>query len=360
MNTTSGQKCFAELDNMPEDWQLIMTKKEIKAAVAKCANKLNTNFALADQDVIFCCLQNAEYFFVDLTRKIFFDHQTCHVTDNTDISMFDNKHIILIDTLHDNSNRLQTTKTTFIGYGIQPTNITTCCLFVKCYRQPGVSKATAKSAILQTLLPDIYGVLVPDVKLVGYGLDYQKCRRNYINLYANSEEVSSQDYTDIFKLQGSYYKVPDVEKIVKQYCSQKTNPNWKLEYNFNAKNINVVTEYATLYNMDCSCPIQQIVLFVTLHNVGKKVWPAEFSINLDFSDQKFVKIAVNALTNIFRSDVTVTTGRAKSNDKTLVCTFPAEKHKYIDQIFDYIIDNFDCRPHKFEELYLDIAAKMVK
>src|SRR3989304_8082321 len=63
------------MENINSNWIEILTKKEIKVFVQKCADFINTNFE--GKDVIVVCIRKgASYFFVDLTRKLKVLHST--------------------------------------------------------------------------------------------------------------------------------------------------------------------------------------------------------------------------------------------------------------------------------------------
>jgi hypoxanthine phosphoribosyltransferase len=186
--------------NVIEEWRLILTADEIRLCVQKCANVINAKFA-GKEVVIACILKGAVYFFTDLTRMLTIPHscyfieassykdkqtQNEHVEILSQIipSKFAGKHVILLDELFDNGNTLMRIKDAIHEKANVPYNmIFTCTLFIK-NKQSHCPK------------PDLIGIAVPDVWLVGYGLDDKQEKRNWIHLFARPKEVLSLRNTD--------------------------------------------------------------------------------------------------------------------------------------------------------------------
>lgn len=187
-----------------KNYLVVMDSLAINKCVDKCANYINRKFD--GQDII-CVgiLKGAVYFFVDLTRKItiphscyfiesssYHDNQTqseCNIMSSIEPSKFLNKQVILIDELFDNGETMfQVKKAIHEKANIPLDKIFTCTAF-------------KKNKITKYESPDIFGAIVPNVWLIGYGLDdKQKCR-NYVELYAcpKSENVPKTEDDKMFE-----------------------------------------------------------------------------------------------------------------------------------------------------------------
>jgi hypoxanthine phosphoribosyltransferase len=181
--------------NAIEEWRLIMTEDEIQQCVKKCADVINAKFA-GKEVVVACVLKGAVYFFTDLTRMLIFPHSCYFIeassymdkqTQNEKVellskivpSKFYGKHVILLDELFDNGTTLARIKEEIHQKANVPYDmIFTCTLFMK-------NKMTHFPP------PDLYGVVLPDVWYVGYGLDDQQEKRNWPYLFACPKTVPS-------------------------------------------------------------------------------------------------------------------------------------------------------------------------
>lgn len=171
------------------DWKLLLSKEEISAGVAYCAKILNSKFEHCQQKIVVACiLKGAVYFHVDLTRLLDFPHSSYFIeassyhdlrSQNESVEIlskiqkekFVGRQVILIDELFDNGQTMSYVKNQIHELTDVPLHdIFTCTIFKK-------NKET-------TLSPDLYGYLVPNVWLVGYGLDDRQEKRNWHCLYA--------------------------------------------------------------------------------------------------------------------------------------------------------------------------------
>lgn len=181
-----------EYDADPK-WKLLLGSYGIDHFVQKCADHLNEKFLdlykKGQKFLVACILKGAVYFMVDLKRKLKFLSGEYHIeassyhnsqTQQEEIeilskiqpSKFKDKMIILIDELFDNGNTINNVKNKIIELAQVPEEkIYTCTLFKK-NKESNVHG------------PDYYGVLVPNVWLVGYGLDDQQEKREWKCLYA--------------------------------------------------------------------------------------------------------------------------------------------------------------------------------
>lgn len=187
-----------DISNNKDQYKLLMLNGEILYFVDKLAKYINNNFKGRDI-VITCILKGAVYFFVDLTRRLtipysvyfiesssYCDNQTqdkIEILSNIVPSKFNNKHVILIDELYDNGKTLETVKNNIL----EQTNIAsifTCTMFIK------------KKNIHNYPLPDLCGAHIPDLWVIGYGLDDKQTKRGWIHLFAvpkNRDDLKNDD-----------------------------------------------------------------------------------------------------------------------------------------------------------------------
>lgn len=211
MQFIEGRRDLRGVD-VVKDWRLILTKKEIKVQVKRLADIINQKFE-GKNVVVVCILKGASYFFVDLTRELVIPHSTYFIEASSyrdsqtqqevEIcsqivpSKFKNKEVIILDELFDNGATINMIRNKIIDEGhVVHQNIFTCTLFKK-------DKETSYPN------PDLYGVIVPDVWLVGYGLDDNQEKRNWTYLYAcpKCSNVSKSKDDLIFTDEEYYQKI---------------------------------------------------------------------------------------------------------------------------------------------------------
>ena len=158
--------------------KIILSSKEIKRGVKYCANIINEKFC--NQNVVVVgIMDGGTYFTVDLTRELDFEHTfkqiSCKSYDNQkqgkvtiystlDPKDYQDKKIILVDELYDTGNSVAEVKKHIIEQ-TGNSDIFVCTVFKKNKESlPGL---------------DLYAFLVPNVWLVGYGLDDNGTKRNY-------------------------------------------------------------------------------------------------------------------------------------------------------------------------------------
>ena len=168
-------------------WKVILTPEQIEESVEKCAKVINEKFQ-GEKVVVACILKGAAYFYVDLTRKLTLPHNCYFVeassyhneqTQSDEIEIlsliksekFKGRKVILVDELYDNGNTINLVRDAISEKAEIPLeDIFTCTAFRK-------NKVTTQR------LPDLCGCTVPDVWLVGYGLDDKQEKRNWTTLY---------------------------------------------------------------------------------------------------------------------------------------------------------------------------------
>ena len=200
-------------DEPESKWKLVLTKPEIHNCVKDCANKINEKFK--GQDVVMVCiLKGAAYFFVDLTRELAIPHScyfieatsyhnsqtqsaTLSVMSSIEPKKFEGKQVILVDELFDNGQTMYEIKQAIHEKANVPLDmIYTCVAFKK-------NKETKYPQ------PDLFGVEVPNVWLVGYGLDDKQEKRNWTSLFAcpKSEGIPQTEDDKIFEDSDAYNKM---------------------------------------------------------------------------------------------------------------------------------------------------------
>lgn len=170
------------------DWKLLLTEADIAVVNQKLATDINSRFA-GESVIVVCILKGAVYFHVDLTRLLTIPHsqyfieassyhnsqsqsETVEILSKIVPAKFTGRKVILIDELYDNGTTLTNIKQKISELtGVKLVDIFTCTIFKK-------DKRTTQPE------PDLYGISVPNVWLVGYGLDDQQEKRNWTNLYA--------------------------------------------------------------------------------------------------------------------------------------------------------------------------------
>ncbi len=198
-----GRKDLRDVDVLNE-WRLLMTKESILIAVQKCADYINGRFAglseaqsdtggtRSGEIVISYILQGAAHFYADLTERLVIPYTTDPIrassyhssqTQGEEIEILslinaekaqgEGMIYIIIDELFDNGFTLHSAKEHRVKSGVPRENIVTCTLFKKDRPQPH-----------EYDLPDFCGVIVPNVWLVGYGLDDRQEKRGWKVLYA--------------------------------------------------------------------------------------------------------------------------------------------------------------------------------
>lgn len=194
-------------------WKLLVTKEEIEKANQKLADQINTRFH--DKNlIIVCVLKGAVYFFVDLTRKISVEHAQYFIeassykntqTQSEEVellskiipSKFEGKTVLLLDELFDNGATMYNVKQKIIQTTtVKEEDIYTCTLFKK-------NKSTTYPS------PDLYGLSICNVWVVGYGLDDKQTKRQWVNLYAvpKPPHMTHEEDDQLFDNDAYYEKI---------------------------------------------------------------------------------------------------------------------------------------------------------
>eukprot|EP01095_Lingulamoeba_sp_RSL-Kostka_P004593 TRINITY_DN15823_c0_g1_i1.p1 TRINITY_DN15823_c0_g1~~TRINITY_DN15823_c0_g1_i1.p1 ORF type:complete len:251 (+),score=78.67 TRINITY_DN15823_c0_g1_i1:94-846(+) len=207
-------------------WKLICTKEEIQLAVKNVARQIEGKFE-GENILLVCILKGCAYFFVDLTRALkipysiyFIEASSYHnsQTQSETVELlsvlvkekFENKKVILVDELYDNGTTLQCVKEKVMEELLIPeSEIFTCTLF-------------RKDKQVTQPLPDYVGIdTIPDLWVVGYGLDDQQEKRGWDCLYACP-------------------KLPEIPKIEEDKIFDESEEGLNVYKNIRQKIINVV------------------------------------------------------------------------------------------------------------------------
>jgi len=171
-----------------DGWKLLLTAQELDDMVTKVAKKIDL-VCVGRELVLVCILKGSAYFTVDLSRELTIKHTiefvraksydgqkrkalslTQHDLNPAD---FEGKKVVLVDELLDSGHTLLGIKSVFLEF-MKPEDIMTCVAMDK-------KLTDDKEKVLEA---DIVGMDVPDVWLVGYGLDDHGYYRNSRNVYA--------------------------------------------------------------------------------------------------------------------------------------------------------------------------------
>lgn len=201
-------------------WKLLLTEADIKAVVQNIAKEINMRFA-GKNIIIVCILKGCAWFFTDLTKLLTIPYSTYFIevssykneqTNTTSelLSLinpdkFKNKTVILLDELYDSGNTLTVVQNAISLACQLPSDspIFTCTLFKK--------KRITKS------VPDLFGIKIPDVWVVGYGLDDKQEKRGWPHLYA-CPKAAGMEHTkadDIFESDEKYFN--ERVKLINQF-----------------------------------------------------------------------------------------------------------------------------------------------
>ena len=186
--------------DIAKEWRVILTSQEIEKCVQKCADYINNNFK-GKKIIMTCILKGAVYFLADLTRKLIIPH-SCYFIESSSYkdkqvqdekveilskiipSKFADREVILIDELFDNGTTLNYVKNAIHEQGNVPLDkIFTCTLFKKS-RDYSLTCTNNNTDIQCAKSPDLIGIEVPDIWLVGYGLDDCQEKRGWTYLFA--------------------------------------------------------------------------------------------------------------------------------------------------------------------------------
>ena len=176
-------------DDKFNQWTLLVTESELQVGVRYLAAYLNKVFANTEEEILFVGILNGAFVFLgDLVKLLTFRYSTAFVQASSYCDMEqasqvktsalgtptgENRHIVIVDELFDNGATMHAIKGNMLANGADKDHILTLTLMQKDKQRPeeyGVPDVTAFPAI-------------PDVWLVGYGLDHHGRCRGWPHLY---------------------------------------------------------------------------------------------------------------------------------------------------------------------------------
>lgn len=205
-----------DLSGSEQSWRILLTQDEVQLAVAKLARDINERFA-GQSLVIVCVLKGCVYFFVDLTRRLTIPHSTYFLeassyhdgtTQDGGVELlsiivpdkFFGKQVLLVDELFDHGLTLHAVKQALVstkGTGLREEDVTTCTVFQKKKDKVPLNRDGVPYAP-----PDLVAIpYVPDVWMVGYGLDDAQHKRGWPHVFAvpKPEGMERNAYEDMFQ-----------------------------------------------------------------------------------------------------------------------------------------------------------------
>ena len=209
-------------DDLP--WLIILREKEIAKVVSRLAQTLDSYFSdLTKPLVIVGILKGVYVFLSDLTKKLtipntvyfieassYKDQKQGEVEFATAIvpSKIKDRHVLLLDELFDNGHTMQAMKQALLQHPdleLRTEDITTCVLF-------------SKNSGTKLPQPDFVGIgQLPNVWLVGYGLDDNGEKRGWPHLFAvpKAEGMPLANDDALFTNEDAYARIRSdlLEKI---------------------------------------------------------------------------------------------------------------------------------------------------
>lgn len=198
------------------NWKLLLESAEIDLGVNKLAVQINTMFRNSAKPLVLVAILKGSFIFVsDLAKKLtipvsvyfleassYSGQSRSQVQFATKIvpSKLTGRHVLLLDELFDHGDTMHAMRQALLDHpdlGLKPEDITTCTLFIK---DSGTKRPP----------PDLVGLpMLPNLWLVGYGLDDHGEKRNWIHLYAcpKTEGVPTVPEDEIFTNEDAYKKL---------------------------------------------------------------------------------------------------------------------------------------------------------
>jgi hypoxanthine phosphoribosyltransferase len=197
------------------DWKLLIGENQLWRMNRFLAGIISEKFK-GENVVVAAIVKGAIYFCVDLTREMTLRHsiylieassykdeetqeEQVEILSIINPKKFEGKKVILIDELFDNGRTLQTVKDKILKEvpSLTPDRIFTCTMF-------------RKSKEISYPKPDLVGFKIPNVWVVGYGLDDKQEMRQLQQLWAKPKSGSAITEDDeLFTNQTKYWAILD-------------------------------------------------------------------------------------------------------------------------------------------------------
>lgn len=167
-----------------DDWRFLLPENHLMDAVEKCAQHLNQTFA--DQKLLLIPVRKDELCFPsDLLKRLVVPTSVSWIKSSPlSPSEFQDRKVVLLETLFDHGSALNDARNYLISSGVRQENIYTCSLYFK----------QSKSGTHSFASPDFSALVLPDLRLVGYGTTE---KQGWTALYArpknNGEKVFDSD-----------------------------------------------------------------------------------------------------------------------------------------------------------------------
>ncbi len=190
---------------VPKEWVKIACAEELQKHVRDFGKELSKQFENAGEIVVVCILKGAMYFCTDFTRNFTPEHSLYAIEcssygdkkeqGKTEIlsiinpSKFKGKKVVLVDELYDNGATMDFCKKEIHKKAEIPLDDIYTVAFLK------KKKENALGGL------DMFALSVPDVWLVGYGLDHKQKLRNLTDLWAvpkEKEEMKTVGDKEVF------------------------------------------------------------------------------------------------------------------------------------------------------------------
>lgn len=166
-----------------------LTNYQIEAAIDRVADRLNADFADCKEPPLFLCVLNGAIMFTAaIMKRVNFDAELISIkvksyvgTTSTGTVLIpmgltgdvEGRTVIIFEDIVDTGNTIVALKELLISKGAKDVRI--CTMLMK----PDVYK--------QSVELDYVGMEIPNLFIVGYGLDYDELGRNYPDIYINEE-----------------------------------------------------------------------------------------------------------------------------------------------------------------------------
>jgi hypoxanthine phosphoribosyltransferase len=177
----------------PDLARVIISEKEIQDRVSELAQRISNDYAQVDKVYLVGILKGAFIFLADLSRKLYIPHivdfmavssygKTATSTGAVRLildlrDIIENEHVIIVEDIVDTGHTLEYLYKTIKGRN--PASVKTCVLSIK--DRPNLDVPI-----------DYLGFTIPDVWVVGYGLDYADNHRTLPYVAELKKEVYSK------------------------------------------------------------------------------------------------------------------------------------------------------------------------